>query len=175
MARRAVTEETTGDTPSLRLTGVTLAPPSWGGRFAGPFASVRLAVVSLRRTIGLLLVVSLGMLAAIALICTVPLYTRLVSQVQLQQTLAAQQPSAVNVEVSAQAVAILPGVAESIVKQNDSLVHRWIGDFTAGSTSFRATASCISPRSIASINGCGPVSRPPLCRMTPRRLCTASI
>ncbi len=136
MARRAVTEETTGATPSARLTGATLDPPSWGSRFAGPFASVRMAAIGLRRTFGLLAVVSLGMLAAIALICTVPLYTRLVSETQLHQTLTTQRPADLNIEVSAQAVAIQPSAAESAVKQSDSLAQRWIGDFIASSMSF---------------------------------------
>jgi ABC-type lipoprotein release transport system permease subunit len=145
MARRAVAEEMadTAQTPgaarsvtAVAPTSATLDPPRWRGRLAGPFAPLRLAATGVRRTFGLLLAVTVGILAAIVLICTVPLYTSLDSQVQVYHTLTTSKPSDINVEVTAQVSAVQPGVADRVFTQIDTLESRWTGDFTAGSTRF---------------------------------------
>src|SRR5262249_47649526 len=91
MARTATAAEQAGSEDwagPAGLTTATIEPPAWRGRYAGPFAIIGLATIGLRRAWALLGVLSLGMVVAVTLICTVPLYSNLVSTVQVQHTLA---------------------------------------------------------------------------------------
>jgi hypothetical protein len=58
-------------------------PPDWAVARGRSRASLRMAAIGVRRTWPLLIAVSLGMLAAVTLICTAPVYTALSSEVQL--------------------------------------------------------------------------------------------
>src|SRR5689334_20263994 len=73
-------------------------PPDWAVARGRSRASLRMAAIGVRRTWPLLIAVSLGMLAAVTLICTAPVYTALSSEVQLQHTLAAQSSTDINTE-----------------------------------------------------------------------------
>src|SRR5215472_1086946 len=55
------------------------------GQPAGPFSAVRLAFMRLTRGWELLLAVGVGILVAVILICTVPLYNSLVANIQLER------------------------------------------------------------------------------------------
>ncbi len=70
-------------------------------RAAGPASPVRLALKRLGRARALLALLTLGMLVAAVIACTIPLYNVLVSNVQLQHTLAASAPAAHNLDAFA--------------------------------------------------------------------------
>ena len=83
------------ESPSALPPGV-----AWQARRAGFFSAARLALLRAAHTRWLLLVVALGILVADVLICTVPLYNTLVSDVQLQNTLASADSLARNMQIS---------------------------------------------------------------------------
>nr|MBF6592016.1 hypothetical protein [Ktedonobacterales bacterium] len=72
---------------------------TWRSRRAGAFSSGRLALMRLSRGKTLLLTVALGILVAVVLIGTVPLYDALVANVQLQRAINTGGPTARNIEV----------------------------------------------------------------------------
>ncbi|HEV8193386.1 MAG TPA: hypothetical protein VGP82_18135, partial [Ktedonobacterales bacterium] len=71
------------------------------GRAVGPGSTVRLAIIRLGRARALLALLTLGMLVAAVIACTIPLYNVLVSNVQLQHTLAASSPAGYNLDAFA--------------------------------------------------------------------------
>ncbi len=71
----------------------------WRGRAASPMAAGRLARTRLRRGWRLLLGVGLGILVAVMLTCTVPLYDNLVANIQIQATINSAAPVERDVEV----------------------------------------------------------------------------
>src|SRR5262245_42325573 len=73
----------------------------WRSRRASPFSAAWVGILPLRRSWPLLSTVALGILVAVVLIATVPLYTALVTDVQLQRELTLAGPLARNVEVVA--------------------------------------------------------------------------
>src|SRR5690242_12319039 len=78
------------------------SPSSWGaGRTIrpGPLSSLRIALYRLGRGWKLLLGVGAGILIAVILICTVPLYDALVAGIQLQRALATSSPQDRNLQV----------------------------------------------------------------------------
>ncbi len=102
VARRRQVGPARGSRPSPRR-----AAGLWRGSKTGPGAAGRLAGLRLARGWPLLLAVGAGMLVAVVLVCTVPLYTGLVSNVQLQRAIHAGSPPAYNI----QAVAVSGTVA----------------------------------------------------------------
>ncbi|HEV7128534.1 MAG TPA: hypothetical protein VGN32_13975, partial [Ktedonobacterales bacterium] len=79
----------------------TLDPSAtlWRGNRASPIAVVHLVRGNLRHGWRLLLAAGLGILVAVVLLCTVPLYSTLVGNVQLQSVLNARGPAGRNVEI----------------------------------------------------------------------------
>ena len=75
------------------------AETTWRGRLAGPDAALRLVRGNLRQSWRLLCVVGLGLLIAVTLLCTVPLYSALVGDVQLQAALNTYGPLGRNIEI----------------------------------------------------------------------------
>src|SRR5690242_13888555 len=69
--------------------GESTGGPGWRSRRAGWFSSGWLALLRARRSGALLGAVALGILVAVVLICTVPLFNTLVSDIQLRRELAA--------------------------------------------------------------------------------------
>lgn len=69
-------------------------------RRAPLLSAARLALLRLGRAKGLLALLTLGMLLASAISCTVPLYDILISNIQLQRTLSQDEPSARNIDTS---------------------------------------------------------------------------
>jgi putative ABC transport system permease protein len=156
MASTATVEEQarSGDGDGgARLSAATLDPPAWRGRLAGPFAFVGLATIGLRRTWALLAVLSLGMVIAVTLICTVPLYSNLVSDVQVQNTLTTQYPPKVNIEVRTQASAISVGTSGFIDQQMANISHDHLGGFLAGSMTYDEAGDFMA---IPLVNGANP-------------------
>ncbi|GEM_PF-761343 len=105
--------------------------PFWRGRRAGVLSATRLALMRLSRNSGLLALIALGVLVADILICIVPVYTGLVTNLQLQSTLSANDPVARNVET----VVTSGQVSASVTQFADSAVRRigaqQIGSFTS--------------------------------------------
>lgn len=89
------------------------------GRHPSPLSAGRLAVMRVRAYWGLLLAVEIGMLAAVVLICTVPLYTNLVANVQLQAAINRQGPAGRNVEI----LAAMNGFSPSVRRLEDVVVR----------------------------------------------------
>lgn len=72
----------------------------WDVAHAGPLTPLALARKRLARGWRLLIFAGLGMLVAVALICSVPLYAALVGSVELQHVLTTAAPTARNIEVA---------------------------------------------------------------------------
>ncbi|HEX6799765.1 MAG TPA: FtsX-like permease family protein [Ktedonobacterales bacterium] len=81
----------------------------WAGAHAGPLSPLALARLRLMRGWRLLLFAGLGILVAVVLICSVPLYATLVGNVQLQHALATAAPTDTNVEIEVFAIPITNG------------------------------------------------------------------
>ncbi|HEV7129231.1 MAG TPA: FtsX-like permease family protein [Ktedonobacterales bacterium] len=100
----------------------------WKGRRPSPFAAAGLA----RRRLGsgwqLLLAVGLGILVAVVLISTVPLYSTLVSNIQLQATI--NQAGALGRNIEIQAVGS-PFTA-TVSQQEDHLVRQYSQQYLSG-------------------------------------------
>ncbi|HET9981678.1 MAG TPA: FtsX-like permease family protein, partial [Ktedonobacterales bacterium] len=101
-----------------------LAPPTAAllTRQAGFSSTVRLALLRASHTRWLLLVVALGILLADILICTVPLYNTLVSNVQLQNAIANSAGVKSNMQVSVQTTTVnrtLQDQADAIIRKTE--------------------------------------------------------
>ncbi|MGH2517253.1 MAG: FtsX-like permease family protein, partial [Ktedonobacterales bacterium] len=117
------------------------APPArrdqtvWTRRHASIFSAVRLAASRFTRSWQLLLAVALGMLVAVVLICTVPLYDALISDLQLQQTINIGGPVARDVEVTAQS----GGISAQVATQSQALMGQLRSQFIAPYTTSTPT------------------------------------
>ena len=83
-------------TPPMRAPTTT----AWRTGRAGFFSSARLALLRASHSRWLLLVVALGILVADILICTVPLYSTLVSDAQLQSAIQSAETPVRNMQIS---------------------------------------------------------------------------
>src|SRR5262245_38642538 len=101
----------------------------WKGRRAGLFSSARLALLRLTRGWRLLLVVALGILAAVVLVCAVPLYDTLVIDSQLQRTLRTSAPIQRNVQVEVTTDHVAPALRAAVSPVITRLQRRYLADF----------------------------------------------
>jgi putative ABC transport system permease protein len=103
----------------------------WRGSRASVFSSIRLALLRLTHGRALLAAVALGMLVAVTLICTVPLFNSLIVDTQLQQDINTKDPAERNV----QAMVTTNNVTEQMRNQTDTLVpklgQQYLGSFVA--------------------------------------------
>ncbi|HEU5344166.1 MAG TPA: FtsX-like permease family protein [Ktedonobacterales bacterium] len=90
----------------------------WRGSRASAFSAVRLALLRLTHGRALLAAVALGMLVAVTLICTVPLFNSLIVDTQLQQDVNTTDPAERNV----QAVVTSDGVTQKMRAQTIKLI-----------------------------------------------------
>jgi ABC-type lipoprotein release transport system permease subunit len=112
----------------------------WRSRRASPFSAGRLAAARLGNGWRLLVGVGVGMLVAVVLICTVPLYDSLMTNVQLQATIGGQSAAAVNVEV----VATSSAFTDQVRRREDAVVRadggKYLSAFArAGVTTYLST------------------------------------
>ncbi|HLY29581.1 MAG TPA: FtsX-like permease family protein, partial [Ktedonobacterales bacterium] len=108
----------------------------WKGSHAGVFSSLRLAIMRLSRNSGLLALIALGVLVADVLICVVPLYNSLVTDIQLQTTLSANDSVARNIETVVTSSKISPKVSQFA---NDAVLRlgaQQIGSFTSPNVTY---------------------------------------
>ena len=108
------------------------SPPPRGG--IAPLAALRLAFWRLGRSFRLLLAVGLGILVAVVLICTVPLYSSLVSNVELQRQLSASAPSDINIEAEATAQPVASATVNQVLAQTESSSKAILNAFAPTST-----------------------------------------
>jgi putative ABC transport system permease protein len=113
-------------------------PPDWNIARNRSRASFRMAAIGVRRTWPLLIAVSLGMLVAVTLICTAPVYSALSSEVQLQHTLATQSSIDTNIEALVTAFAVSKDNASAIDQRMADLAQAYYSDFAPTSTSYVA-------------------------------------
>lgn len=118
-----------------RSRGARQASP-WRGSRASAYSAVRLAILRLTHGRALLAAVALGMLVAVTLICTVPLFNSLILDTQLQQDVNTQDPSMRNV----QPVVTSAQISSAMRKQTESLIpqlgQQYLGAFTSSSVTY---------------------------------------
>src|SRR5215469_6432615 len=117
-------------------------------RWVGPGASIRLMLWRLGRSWRLLLAVGLGNLVAVVLICSVPLYSSLVSNVQLQRQLSQQMPADLNIEAQTNLAPISSSEAGEALDENMSLANRYVKQFAPTSTWYFRMDTYLPPVSI---------------------------
>jgi hypothetical protein len=103
-------------------------------RWVGPGAAIRLTLWRLGRSWRLLMAVGLGNLVAVVLICTVPLYSSLVSNVQLQRQLSQQMPADLNIEAQTNLAPISSDSASQALDTTESLANHSAKTFAPTST-----------------------------------------
>jgi ABC-type lipoprotein release transport system permease subunit len=103
-------------------------------RWTSPFSSIRLALWRLGRSFRLLLAVGFGILIAVVLICTVPLYSSLVTNVQLQHQLSIQTPPDINVEVDTTLTPANSATAADVIGATASAAGQYLNHFAPTAT-----------------------------------------
>lgn len=125
-----------------RSRGARPASP-WRGSRASAFSAVRLAILRLTHGRALLAAVALGMLVAVTLICTVPLFNSLILDTQLQQDVNTQDPSLRNVEPSVTSAQI----SQDMRRQTESLVpqlgKQYLGSFTSPTITYHTISDAM--------------------------------
>ncbi len=112
----------------------------WRGNRASPFSAVRLALLRLTHGRALLASVALGMLVAVTLICTVPLYNSLILDTQLQQDINTKDPTQHNV----QAVITTSQVSQQMSKQTAQLMAQLNRQYLSGFVAPNPTTFAVS-------------------------------
>ncbi|MGO8948324.1 MAG: FtsX-like permease family protein, partial [Ktedonobacterales bacterium] len=108
-------------------------------RGMAPQAALQLAFWRLGRSFRLLLAVGMGMLVAVALICTVPLYSNLVLNVQLQRQLSVQAPSDLNIETDTTLSQITSSSVGAVLNHSASSANQFLKGFAPTSTWYLST------------------------------------
>jgi putative ABC transport system permease protein len=97
---------------------------------AGLFSAARLAMLRAAHARWLLLVVAIGILVADILICTVPLYNTLVSDIQLRSAITSADPLASNMQVAIRTDGISSSLDSKIATGVQSLANDYINGFS---------------------------------------------
>jgi len=104
---------------------------AWRSPRAGIFSAGWLGVFRLRRSWALLSAVALGILVSVVLICTVPLYSALMADIQLQRQLTTSGPLARNLEVRLDSDAISADVRASAEARLAPLARQYLAGLVA--------------------------------------------
>lgn len=104
---------------------------AWQARRAGAFSAARLALARTARSRWLLFVIALGILVADILICTVPLYNTLVSDLQLQNVMARSDSLQCNMQIEVSTSSISRPLAEQVAREVQDQAHRYLAGFSA--------------------------------------------
>ena len=107
------------------------APKAWRMKRASIFSSLRLAILRLTRSWALLLAVGVGILVAVVLICTVPLYDTLVANIQLQRAINTGDPTVRNIQPSINSSRITPQIRGQSSAIVNGLANQYLRDFTS--------------------------------------------
>lgn len=115
--------------------GVTTTT-SWRGSRSPARSAVRLAGMRLTHHWQLLLAVAVGILVAVVLICTVPLYNTLVANVQLERALTGGVPTQRNVETLVQNGRVDVALREQATGQVAGLAHQYLSGYTSATPTY---------------------------------------
>lgn len=126
-------------------TGPCREVTDWRGGGHSPLPSVRLALLRLRRSLRLLLAVGIGMLVAVVLICTVPLYSTLVSNVQVRHVLTTAASPDVNMEVQVTGFEVQGDSAAAVSQRVRSIAQSDVGNIASYGWSYVETDNIILP------------------------------
>src|SRR5690348_2842364 len=120
--------------------------PRRSGR-PGPLSAAWLAGTRLSRGWTVLLAVAIGMLVAVVLVCSVPLYDALVADLQLQRTLAGELPSGRNLQIQVDSPAITSSVRDAAAPVVAGLARQYASNFTATTpTYYTSTDDMLLPQ-----------------------------
>src|SRR5690348_4644016 len=120
--------------------------PRRSGR-PGPLSAAWLAGTRLSRGWTVLLAVAMGMLVAVVLVCSVPLYDALVADLQLQRALVGELPSGRNMQIQVDSAAITSAVRDTTTPVVAGLARRYASSFTsATATYYTATDDMLLPQ-----------------------------
>ena len=120
------------------------ADTNWRARRAGFFSAARLALLRAAHTRWLLLVVAIGILVADVLICTVPLYNTLVSDIQLQNAITSSDSLARNMQVAVRSQAISRSVQQEADSEVRQEADRYLTSFSAPKPTAYLTAGVMA-------------------------------
>jgi ABC-type antimicrobial peptide transport system permease subunit len=104
---------------------------AWRARRAGFFSAARLSLLRATHSRWLLLIIALGILVAVVLICTVPLYNTLVSDLQLQNAITRADLVQRNMQVSVRSTGVNQSVGQQIASEVQSEADHYLTRFTA--------------------------------------------
>lgn len=103
----------------------------WRGSRASVFSAVRLALLRLAHGRALLAAVALGMLVAVTLICTVPLFNSLILDTQLQQDVNTSDPAQRNIQAMVTSGQISEQMRAQTTKLLPQLAQQYLGGFAS--------------------------------------------
>jgi ABC-type lipoprotein release transport system permease subunit len=133
-------------TPARARSGASVDRPRaarqgmWRTRRAAPWSAGQIAVRRLGSGWRMLLGVGAGILAAVVLTCTVPLYDNLITNVQVQATINQAGSAGRNVEVVAAHTGFSAALSQRQNGVSQADMHRYLGTFTQPSiTSYLVT------------------------------------
>ncbi|HEV2461662.1 MAG TPA: ABC transporter permease, partial [Ktedonobacterales bacterium] len=115
--------------------------PLWDAGGAGPGSVLGLARLRVTRGGGLALAVAFGMLVAVVLICTVPLYNALVTNLQLEHAVTSGPPVTRNVWIDMRNQRVSPVDRTDEDPVVDRLGHQYLAGFTAAAPTFFVQSS----------------------------------
>ncbi|HUY76738.1 MAG TPA: FtsX-like permease family protein [Ktedonobacterales bacterium] len=108
----------------------------WRSKRAGVLSSAKLAALRFVRNGWLLALIALGVLVADTLICVVPLYNSLVTDIQLQTSLSATDPAAHNVEAQLVSGEVSSSASASTNTSVTTFGRQYLASFTSSATSY---------------------------------------
>lgn len=141
-ARQPQTARSVGSRAGSQRRGRGAGP--WRGSRASAFSAVRLAILRLTHGRALLAAVALGMLVAVTLICTVPLFNSLIVDTQLQQYVNTNDPAQRNIQATVSTAQISQALRQQTTALAPQLRQRYLAAFTeAAPTYFSVSDSMI--------------------------------
>ncbi len=131
----------------------------WRGSRASVFSAVRLALLRLTHGRALLAAVALGMLVAVTLICTVPLFNSLIVDTQLQQDVNTNDPADRNIQAMVTTGQLSQAMRTQTTKLIPQLGQQYLGAFTSPPDTYYSVSNAMILHS-AGANTYDPVKGP---------------
>jgi putative ABC transport system permease protein len=116
--------------------------------WSSPFSSLRLALWRLGKSLRLLLAVGFGILIAVVLICTVPLYSGLVTNVQLQHQLSVATPPDLNIQVDTTLAPVNSATAADVIGTTASSAGQYLHHIAPTATWYMRVDNSFPPVAI---------------------------
>ncbi|HZC08075.1 MAG TPA: FtsX-like permease family protein [Ktedonobacterales bacterium] len=115
----------------------------WRGARASVFSAVRLALLRLTHGRALLAAVALGMLVAVTLICTVPLFNSLILDTQLQQDINTSDPAMRNVQAMVTTAQLSPQLRAQTTTLVPQIGQQYLGGFVSSTPTYFSTSDAM--------------------------------